>query len=123
MANGWIGVDLDGTLAFYDGWKDKHIGDPIPDMAFRVRKWLGEGKLVKIMTARVGPPTTSIVTGVQYTDADIEEQRTLIQDWTELHFGVRLEVTASKDFAMIQLWDDRAIQIIENTGKRADGKF
>jgi hypothetical protein len=27
---GWIGVDLDGTLAHYDGWKGiDHIGEPI----------------------------------------------------------------------------------------------
>ena len=29
----WIGVDLDGTLAYYDGWvSDDHVGDPIEPM-------------------------------------------------------------------------------------------
>ena len=33
--SGWIGVDLDGTLAFYDMWRGmEHIGKPIPAMAF-----------------------------------------------------------------------------------------
>jgi len=27
-----------------------------------------------------------------------------------------------KDLNMIELWDDRAIQLIKNTGQRADGK-
>lgn len=29
MGQGWIGVDLDGTLAEYHGWKGaEHIGQP-----------------------------------------------------------------------------------------------
>lgn len=41
---GWIGVDLDGTLAHYDGWKGAdHIGEPIPAMVERVKQWLSEG--------------------------------------------------------------------------------
>jgi len=31
MSKGWVGVDLDGTLAHYDGWKGAdHIGEPGP---------------------------------------------------------------------------------------------
>ena len=30
--NGWIGVDLDGTLANYTTFGDGFIGDPIPRM-------------------------------------------------------------------------------------------
>ena len=48
---GWIGVDLDGTLAVYYDWEI--IGDPIPLMVERVQQWLKEGKHVKIFTARV----------------------------------------------------------------------
>lgn len=33
---GWIGVDLDGTLAKYDQWRGvQHIGDPVPLMVDR----------------------------------------------------------------------------------------
>jgi hypothetical protein len=39
-----------------------------------------------------------------------------IQDWTQKHLGQRLRVTCSKDIMMIELWDDRAIQVIANTG-------
>lgn len=31
--------------------------------------------------------------------------------------GRELPVTATKDFAMIELWDDRAVQVRMNTGE------
>ena len=38
VGSGWIGVDLDGTLAEYHGWKgSEHIGPPIPLMVERVK--------------------------------------------------------------------------------------
>lgn len=44
MSSGWIGVDLDGTLAYYSGWKGiEHVGDPVPAMINRVRAWLANG--------------------------------------------------------------------------------
>ena len=59
--DGWIGVDLDGTLAEYDKWvSPTHIGKPILRMVKRVQKWLAEGRQVKIMTARVYPLDTAI---------------------------------------------------------------
>ena len=36
--------------------------------------------------------------------------------------GEVLPVTNCKDFGMIELWDDRAVQVVFNTGIRADGK-
>ena len=54
MSEGWIGVDLDGTLAEYLGWQGMgHIGEPIAPMVERVKAWLAEGKDVRIFTARV----------------------------------------------------------------------
>lgn len=47
MNGGWIGVDLDGTLAEYHGWDDGRIGAPIPKMVQRVKQWLAEGKEVR----------------------------------------------------------------------------
>lgn len=108
----WIGVDLDGTLAAYGGWvSPEHIGEPIPRMMNRVHEWLSEGKTVKIMTARVS-----------HND-NPERDVSIIQDWLEKHGLPRLEVTCRKDFGMIELWDDRAIGIIHNTGIRADGRI
>ena len=51
--SGWIGVDLDGTLAKYGIW-DGSIGEPIPLMVERVKIWIALGVEVKIFTARVG---------------------------------------------------------------------
>lgn len=106
--SGWIGVDLDGTLAEYHGWNGGVIGKPIPSMLARVKEWLAKEQQVKIFTARVCTGDT--------------EQIALIKSWCVQHIGQELEVTATKDFMMIELWDDRAIQIIPNTGKRADGQ-
>lgn len=109
---GWIGVDLDGTLAAYGEWRGvDSIGDPVPHMVSRVHRWMAEGQDVRIMTARVSRPGE-------------EGWRALIaiQNWCQKHIGAVLPVTCQKDFAMIELWDDRAIQVIPNTGLRADGK-
>lgn len=109
---GWIGVDLDGTLAEYRGWVDEfHIGEPVPAMADRVRQWIKEQRDVRIFTARA----CSLRSG---RDRVIS----CIQDWTEKHFGKRLPVTSQKDYAMEELWDDRAVQVEKNTGRRMDGK-
>jgi len=100
----WIGVDLDGTLAHYEGYGDgKTIGEPIPRMLLRVNAWLNKGKKVKIFTARVSHNN--------------EKQKKLIKKWIMKHIGQELEVTCTKDFGMIELWDDRAIRVEKNTGK------
>lgn len=98
----WIGVDLDGTLAQYSGFKGpEHIGDPIPEMVTRIKQWLTEGKTVKIFTAR----------------ACVQEHIVYVEDWVEKHIGVKLEVTNIKDYSMIQLWDDRAVRVKFNEGQ------
>ena len=101
-SNGWIGVDLDGTLAHYDGWNDGRIGAPIKPMVERVTSWLREGKTVKIFTARGS-------NGKEETIKNIE-------NWCVEHIGFKLEVTNVKDFMMVELWDDRAVQVVPNTG-------
>lgn len=115
MSIGWIGVDLDGTLAEYGGWQGpEHIGPPVQKMLDRVKYWLAEGVDVRIFTARVSPAAEAV------GEANIA--REAIDLWCEEHLGQTLPITATKDFAMVQLWDDRCIQVNENTGVRADGK-
>lgn len=100
--SGWIGVDLDGTLAEYTAWKGiGHIGKPIELMAKRVNAWTDEGYTVKIMTARA-----SVAEGIPPVEA-----------WLAKHGLPQLEVTNQKDFEMLELWDDRAIQVIANSGR------
>ena len=47
---------------------------------------------------------------------EVERIRTMIQDWTEQYIGVRLPVTNQKDYGMVELWDDRAVRVVINTG-------
>lgn len=109
MSNGWIGVDLDGTLAMYPGTYDKFhgIGEPIPLMVNRVQRWLSQGIEVRILTARAASKDPMVTQEVQ--------------DWCLEHIGQALPVTCQKDFSMIELWDDRAVQVIPNKGVRVDG--
>lgn len=114
---GWIGVDLDGTLAEYRGWQGgKSIGKPIPAMVDRVKYWISQGITVKIFTARMHGHGAPLIGG------GVEDVLTPIQDWCTEHLGAVIEVTNKKDFGMVELWDDRCIQVISNTGRRADGK-
>ena len=114
---GWIGVDLDGTLAHYGKWIHiEHIGDPVRPMQDRVKAWLDEGRDVRIVTARVSHDGSAA--------RMVEAQRAMvaIMRWCEEHLGRALPVTCSKDYAMVEIWDDRAVQVIPNSGLRADGK-
>lgn len=114
---GWIGVDLDGTLAKYDGWvSEKYIGEPIPLMVARVKYWLHEGKDVRIFTARIAQAEGN---KAKLPVGDIVK---VIYDWCEKHIGQILPVVCCKDFGMIELWDDRCVQVEPNTGIRIDGK-
>lgn len=121
---GWIGVDLDGTLAEYHGWLPGGcIGPPIMLMVHRVRRWLREGQEVRIMTARVSPRGGySSEAGRTADQTFVDEQRMLIAEWCIEHIGAVLPITHEKDFLMKELWDDRAVQVIPNTGRRADGR-
>ena len=50
-AQGWIGVDLDGTLAKYDGFKGwDQIGEPVETMVKRIQAWRKRGIVVKVFT-------------------------------------------------------------------------
>lgn len=105
----WIGVDLDGTLAVYDGWKGPlHIGAPIPEMIARVRGWLDKGIVVKIFTARA----TAL-----HTEVKREDVYAAIRTWCEEHVGQALPITGSKDYGMIAMFDDRAFNVKFNSGE------
>lgn len=104
---GWIGVDLDGTLAEYDTFRGvDHVGAPIKPMVDRVKRWVAEGKEVKIFTARISDDQHTLL-----------EVIAPINTWMATHLGFILPVTNVKDYHMIELWDDRAVQVEMNTGK------
>jgi len=98
---GWIGVDLDGTLAFSGPTPDPlGIGAPVPLMLRRVKHWVKTGRHVKIFTARAADPF----------------QVRNIQLWCVRHGLPELPVTCEKDASMIALWDDRAVGVVTDLG-------
>lgn len=112
MHKGWIGVDLDGTLAHYDRWRGiEHIGEPIAPMVERVKAWLEAGDDVRIFTARVAPAD-------DVTEVDMKKTRHTIAVWCKKHLGRVLPITAMKDRGLLQLWDDRAVAVVPNEGLR-----
>jgi hydroxymethylpyrimidine pyrophosphatase-like HAD family hydrolase len=103
----WIGVDLDGTLAEYNGFQghDK-IGPVIEPMKERVLRWIDAGIKVKIFTARASGDV-----------AEIAQAKHYISKWLEENGFPALEITNVKDYYMTELYDDRAVQVEFNTGR------
>lgn len=99
---GWIGVDLDGTLAHYEEGQYPEIGEPLEPMLKRVRGWLDDGQEVRIVTARAA-----------HGEEDIER----VHAWLEKVGLPKLQVSCQKDTDMEVLWDDRAVQVKPNTGE------
>lgn len=98
-------VDLDKTLAEYDGWHGpEHIGKPIPEMWKKVKKAMKAGFTVKIFTARASVPS------------NIPH----IEKWLKRHRLPNLEITCQKDFETMEIWDDRCRQVEPNTGMFVD---
>lgn len=125
MKEGWIGVDFDGTLSYYDRWRGAgHVGAPIGPMVERVREWLAKGYEVRIFTARIWP----FVGVLQPTDAmpvpdgrraqDSFDAACAIAEFCIAQFGRVLPITNVKDYDMIELWDDRAVHVVQNTGRQ-----
>jgi hypothetical protein len=93
-------------------------------MLERVKAWLAEGKEVRIFTARVYPlPLWRPDSGWSVLDipkgdprVDAADALACIAQWCVLHVGTSLPITCTKDFGMVELWDDRAVQVEANTG-------
>jgi len=98
----WIGIDLDGTLALYDGWKGPdHIGKPIPHVAMVFRMLVSKGYLVRIFTTR----------------AAIVNQIPPIRKWLRDNQLPEVEVTCIKAIGCIAIIDDKSISVQTNTGQ------
>ena len=122
---GWYGFDLDGTLAKYDGWKGiDNIGEPVKPMVDLIKCMHEEGKVVKIVTARVAPRKNE--------DGTIGEQGILlnneqgiaqhyvasyfIRKWCQDNLGFVPDIVYQKDHLMLELYDDRVKQVVPNEG-------
>jgi hypothetical protein len=100
---GWIGVDLDGTLAKSVAQTGEKIGAAVHSMVQLVKGWLAHGEDVRIFTARVNP--------------DAVRARRAIEAWCKRHIGQILPITHEKDWDMVLLLDDRARQVEHDTGR------
>lgn len=141
---GWIACDFDATLFEWgEGTSNPgdvlRVGKPIPKMVERIKAHLAAGEDVRIFTARVGPGSNEeclqALANLTEAQADavglphfkdqhhraeeywIRYQTALIQQACERAVGVALPVTAVKDFHMYKLYDDRATQVVPNTGE------
>lgn len=98
-----IAVDLDGTLAKHSPGKfDRSvIGDPVPRMLSRVKRWLKDGEEVKIFTARAADP----------------KNIPPVRKWLKAHGLSGCAITNEKTPDIEELWDDRAVGVERDTGK------
>jgi hypothetical protein len=99
-----IAVDLDGTLAHQDPDKPfdpEFIGEPIPRMLSRVKRWLKDGEDVKLFTARAADP----------------KNIPIIRKWLRKYGLTGMEITNEKDPSMEKFYDDRAVSVEPNTGR------
>lgn len=112
IVHGWVGFDLDGTLAKYDHWRGlMHIGEPIWPTVYRIKFFLMLGIEVRIFTARMSP-------GEDSTGATAQDFEALLQVWLMSVCGLpALKATNTKDYDMLELYDDRAVQVEFNTGR------
>lgn len=62
--------------------------------------YLGEGKRVKVFTARCDKP----------------DQLFMVRDWLDWHGLKEVEITNVKDLLCEEIWDDRAVAVEHNTG-------
>lgn len=104
-----VATDFDATLATYDGpaGGPLALGDPIEKHVDRVKGWLKDGIHVEVFTAKIN-----------VDDPELRMLITLaIHAWCKKHLGVVLAVTDRKKGTWKQIWDDRTVRVVSNTGK------
>lgn len=75
-------------------------------MVVRVKDWIREGYEVRIFTARWSH------------EEDRPQTEKAIHEWLAKLDIPPLVVTNVKDFDMVELWDDRAVRVEKDTGRR-----
>ncbi|TAK59500.1 hypothetical protein [Methylobacter sp.] len=71
-----VAVDLDGTLAKYDGWKGfTNIGEPRMEMMTRLNQEHKAGSYIMIFTCRVTSPTNKVIPAV------VKALEQYLEDW------------------------------------------
>ena len=104
--DGCVAFDLDGTLAEYHGWNGiEHIGEPIPTMVKRWKEYRAKNIKCVIFTARASEAPEQ------------EMAMKIIQAWAMQHLEEIPDITNEKTPDIVRVYDDRARQVIENTGE------
>ncbi len=112
----WTGFDFDGTLVFEEPeWRGfEHIGEPIKPIVDKLKGYLKQGRIVKIVTARVS----------QDNEYDNYIARRNIYHWLLMYVHddsmanfPHIEIVSGKDMYMDKLYDNRAVQVETNTGR------
>jgi hypothetical protein len=99
--DGWYGIDLDETLAFYTGPSgNTKIGPIILDIMVIAKRWLHEKKDVRLFTARAGFPDEISKIEAYLLEHDLQD----------------MKITNVKDHGMVILLDDKAREVVGNTG-------
>ena len=105
-----VAVDLDGCLAYYDGWRGPdHIGPPIHSMALVCHKLHERGFRIVLNTCRLNK------TNNREHSVDTDQSLSTIRDWLNdngLSF-VAISLDEGKPFAHVYV-DDRAVSFNEN---------
>lgn len=115
MKHKTIAVDWDGTLVEYNGYKGAGVfGPPIPAMVSRIKVWLAEGREVLIFTSRVS--------------VEHDPNRMLVEckaiDAALRRMGLPLlQITANKYIRISEFWDDRAVNVLKNTGRLGNERY
>ena len=105
----WLAVDLDGTLAVYDGWKgEDNIGDIIVPIAEKIKQRVAEGWGVAIFTARVSSKLSN----------EVDHATRVIWKWLDDNYMSQYisGITAVKGKHFTEFWDDRASAVEKNQG-------
>lgn len=96
-----IGLDLDGTIAEYNGWKGiSYIGNPIQPIIDAALEKEKEGYEIIILTARAADPRSIPI----------------IKNWLRNHNLPNWRITDRKDSSMKEIWDDLAKTVKFNEG-------
>jgi hypothetical protein len=123
LEGGHILVDFDRTLAQYEPgeYEPGKLGAPVPVMVERVKRWLAEGRDVRIFTARAWFDRIALVTK-QGNRKVVDRAYAVLKDckamdlWCQLHIGRKLPITFEKTPKTDIIFDDRAYHVAPNTG-------
>lgn len=104
-----IAVDLDGTLAEYNGWCGReHIGKPLPGAVAAMQAMVDQGHRVMIFTCRCSNELSEEFT----SNMDAQASAEIIYAWLSEHGFPPVHVWTGAGKPMADLYiDDRALTV------------